>query len=275
MPRRLSEFEKELEQAKNEPLVICMDTIERSEDLLEELPENFDSSIEIDTNESSEATDRLASIEEDEEESNCKDKNKCQKWIVPCEKTTELKPYYSTPNKLSFNKTRCIAENSEDKENLTKVQASVPASVVKVNPRISRITDGIRQSVTVSNNFSTPKNCCIPISIKSGTRKTGNSEYVPRPGVTITDITKNINGKANSEHLERTIIVRGIEYIILRELGRGGSSVVYDCFDRIAGTLRAIKCVSLENNTMTVGYLNEVKLLQNLEKCDNIIKMFD
>ncbi|XP_056635582.1 dual specificity protein kinase Ttk [Diorhabda sublineata] len=69
--------------------------------------------------------------------------------------------------------------------------------------------------------------------------------------------------------------VNDVQYLILNLLGKGGSSFVYQCFCVEKRLLVAIKCVSLENAQSAQGYINEVKLLQRLQHCDRIIKLYD
>lgn len=71
------------------------------------------------------------------------------------------------------------------------------------------------------------------------------------------------------------IRVKDVEYLVFNLLGKGGSSEVFACFCPKDKKHVAIKCVSLQNTVNAVGYINEVKLLQKLQNCDKIIKMYD
>jgi serine/threonine-protein kinase TTK/MPS1 len=71
------------------------------------------------------------------------------------------------------------------------------------------------------------------------------------------------------------IKVNDVEYIILNELGKGGSSEVFHCYNHEMKTHRAIKVVSLANGASATGFINEVKMLKALQQCNRIIKMFD
>lgn len=73
----------------------------------------------------------------------------------------------------------------------------------------------------------------------------------------------------------KRITVNNIEYIMFSLLGKGGSSEVYQCYNLESKIHVAIKCVSLQNPASANGYINEVKLLQQLQSCDKIIKMYD
>jgi serine/threonine-protein kinase TTK/MPS1 len=71
------------------------------------------------------------------------------------------------------------------------------------------------------------------------------------------------------------IKVNDVEYIILNELGKGGSSEVFHCYNHEMKTHRATKVVSLANGASATGFINEVKMLKALQQCNRIIKMFD
>lgn len=71
------------------------------------------------------------------------------------------------------------------------------------------------------------------------------------------------------------LTVNKIEYVILNQIGRGGSSIVYHCHDVLHKCERAIKKVNLTGDkTCIEGYINEVKMLHKLQKCNRIIRMF-
>lgn len=71
------------------------------------------------------------------------------------------------------------------------------------------------------------------------------------------------------------LTVNNNEYIIMNLLGKGGSSEVFHCFHPEEKVHVAIKVISLTNSTTADEYINEVKLLETLQKCDRIIKMHD
>ncbi|XP_018332334.1 serine/threonine-protein kinase MPS1 isoform X2 [Agrilus planipennis] len=73
-----------------------------------------------------------------------------------------------------------------------------------------------------------------------------------------------------------SISIKHKMYIIMKELGRGGSSVVYFCFDPITKEERALKKVFLSRaKSSAVEYINEVEILKKLQTCNRIIRMYD
>lgn len=136
----------------------------------------------------------------------------------------------------------------------------------------------IKYTIDVNSYLRTPFNeprkpvglKCTPLSIKqcivqkpTPTQKenVGNHQFaVPRSKL------------SNSE---RVIIVNDVSYFVWNQIGKGGSSVVYHCFQPQTKSHAAIKCVSLQSGPCGQSYINEVKLLERLQKCSNIIRMFD
>lgn len=78
----------------------------------------------------------------------------------------------------------------------------------------------------------------------------------------------------NEETKFEKVAVRGTTYVILKVLGKGGSSEVYQCFDCVNKTNRAIKCVSL-NSPSCHSFLKEIDCLKRLQRFDRIIKLYD
>lgn len=70
------------------------------------------------------------------------------------------------------------------------------------------------------------------------------------------------------------LTVKNVNYIVMRVIGKGGSSRVFDCYDPSIKEYRAIKQVNLDMD-QAEDFINEVKMLQKLQKCDRIITMFD
>lgn len=77
------------------------------------------------------------------------------------------------------------------------------------------------------------------------------------------------------DHTFKKIHVNGVEYVILNELGKGGSSEVFQCYNTQTKSCRAIKCVSLSNPDSASGFINEVQVLKTLQNCNRIVKLYD
>ncbi|XP_025099066.1 serine/threonine-protein kinase mph1-like [Pomacea canaliculata] len=74
----------------------------------------------------------------------------------------------------------------------------------------------------------------------------------------------------------QNVVVNGEHYCILKKVGRGGSAQVFMVFDS-QKNVRALKVVDLEGAGEEVidGYRNEISLLQRLQYCDSVIKMYN
>lgn len=74
----------------------------------------------------------------------------------------------------------------------------------------------------------------------------------------------------------RSLIVNGKTYMILKMVGRGGSSKVYQVLDQSYNML-AVKHIDFEGATEATiqSYMNEVTLLKRLQYSDLVVKLFD
>ena len=82
--------------------------------------------------------------------------------------------------------------------------------------------------------------------------------------------------RGDSDGGSRVIAVKGHTYAVLKVIGKGGSSVVYEVYDQ-ERNLRAIKQVDLSgvNEAEAQGYINEIKLLERLQGHHRIVTMYD
>ncbi|XP_077287853.1 dual specificity protein kinase monopolar spindle 1 [Arctopsyche grandis] len=74
----------------------------------------------------------------------------------------------------------------------------------------------------------------------------------------------------------KTIFIRGKCYTILGKLGSGGSSDVLKVMDAEDSSMYAVKCVNLSvNQSIAESYVNEIKLLKQLQGSDRVITMYN
>lgn len=130
-----------------------------------------------------------------------------------------------------------------------------------------------------SKNIITPQNRFVakPASVvKLPVCKEEESDKENHVPLDISGIHSIIGNTTNiTDYNFGKITVKNVEYLILGELGKGGSSEVVHCYNPLNKSYFAIKSVSLSNPETATGYLNEVKVLERLQHCDKIIKMFD
>merc|ERR1719225_253200 len=76
---------------------------------------------------------------------------------------------------------------------------------------------------------------------------------------------------------DKVLTVRGKRYRVMKLLGKGGSSRVYEAFDELRNQVVAIKRVNLEeaDEETTRGYINEIGMLEKLQGEDRIVRLFD
>ncbi|XP_023218737.1 dual specificity protein kinase TTK-like [Centruroides sculpturatus] len=75
----------------------------------------------------------------------------------------------------------------------------------------------------------------------------------------------------------KTLKVNDKSYFKLNLLGKGGSSKVYQVYDFETGKILAIKKVNIAGTDHSIreGFKNEIKLLQQLQGCDRVVKLYD
>ncbi|KAK9881774.1 hypothetical protein WA026_017292 [Henosepilachna vigintioctopunctata] len=123
----------------------------------------------------------------------------------------------------------------------------------------------------------------LPSRIKTPRVDVSNEQYVTPRVKQTQNLLRHIEPCSSSKlpirkptnHKFTNLKVNSIEYTVLKALGRGGSSVVYQCFNCDSMENRAVKCVSLDSPLSHQGYLKEIDVLKKLQGCDRIIKMFD
>ncbi|XP_063394116.1 dual specificity protein kinase TTK-like [Cydia fagiglandana] len=82
--------------------------------------------------------------------------------------------------------------------------------------------------------------------------------------------------KSSAKIQFKTINIKGKKYMVIKKLGAGGSSEVFKVLEISTSNEYAVKCVDLATDReMAQGYLNEVKLLRNLQKSDRVIKLYE
>ncbi|GAB1605885.1 serine/threonine-protein kinase Nek7-like isoform X1 [Argonauta hians] len=79
-----------------------------------------------------------------------------------------------------------------------------------------------------------------------------------------------------TEEKLRSLVVNNKVYTVVKRVGKGGSSTVYEVFDQ-RGNRLAVKSINIggANKFMAQSYKNEVTLLQRLQYSDRIIKLHD
>ncbi|XP_073960553.1 dual specificity protein kinase monopolar spindle 1 [Choristoneura fumiferana] len=74
----------------------------------------------------------------------------------------------------------------------------------------------------------------------------------------------------------KSINIKGKKYMYIRRLGSGGSSTVYKMLEITTSNEFALKSVNLTSDReVSQGYLNEVKVLRDLQSSDRVVKLYE
>ncbi|XP_032521465.2 dual specificity protein kinase Ttk-like [Danaus plexippus] len=80
----------------------------------------------------------------------------------------------------------------------------------------------------------------------------------------------------NSKILFKTTCIKDKKYMFIKKLGTGGSSEVYKVLEVGTSSEYAVKCVHLAiDQELAQGYINEVRLLRELQNSDRVIRLYD
>ncbi|KAL4703778.1 hypothetical protein ACJJTC_002913 [Scirpophaga incertulas] len=80
----------------------------------------------------------------------------------------------------------------------------------------------------------------------------------------------------NSKILFKTTNIKDKKYLFIKKLGTGGSSEVYKVLEVRTSCEYAVKCVFLATDQeLAQGYVNEVRLLRELQNSDRVIRLYD
>lgn len=258
----MSVFLKELEEAENEPIpdIQCSGNNDETDDELSEFDADVQDELELKNSELS-----LNSDIQEVEESKTPNIN----WLITPAKRSYFNSFL-TPNVPIIHKP--IFKNC-----FTQIQ---DRSKLKTLYGTTSARDQSRNTVPLMPlKLSNKKALFFP------EKNSNDTIYEDDP---IENIEENQSNKENCQKvlcsvpveqqlLEpfEKIIVNETEYVILNQIGRGGSSVVFHCYDPVDKHERAIKRVNLTGDKICIdGYINEVKMLFKLQKCDRIIRMF-
>jgi len=76
---------------------------------------------------------------------------------------------------------------------------------------------------------------------------------------------------------DTVLVVHSKRYNVMKLLGKGGSSRVYEAFDELNKKVVAIKRVDLSDadEAQAAGYLNEIQMLSQLQGEDRVVKLYD
>ncbi|KAL6488866.1 hypothetical protein MHYP_G00026070 [Metynnis hypsauchen] len=146
----------------------------------------------------------------------------------------------------------------------------------RLNPAFSIHTPNYKG--TRPNSFATPVVKQIPplVSVPSTAQRIGHPQLPRTPQAQISCVQQTSQGSV-SAFTNESITIKGRQFFILKMIGRGGSSKVYQVLDQ-KKQLYAVKYVNLEEaDAQTIeSYKNEIEHLNHLQQySDQIIKLYD
>ncbi|KAI4904067.1 hypothetical protein NFI96_033886 [Prochilodus magdalenae] len=159
-------------------------------------------------------------------------------------------------------------------QSLRTPSAPVPA---RLNPGCSIQTPNYKDAKP--NSFITPVVKQRPppvVSVPSTAQRFGHSQLPCTPQTQMSFVQQTPQGSV-SAFTNESITIKGRQFFILKMIGKGGSSKVYQVLDQ-KKQLYAVKYVNLEEaDAQTVeSYKNEIEHLNHLQQySDQIIKLYD
>ncbi|KAM3957021.1 LOW QUALITY PROTEIN: dual specificity protein kinase monopolar spindle 1 [Aphomia sociella] len=115
-----------------------------------------------------------------------------------------------------------------------------------------------------------PKQEMVPVPETPMNRKPMPASYAATPSY-----PQGVMGN-NSKVLFKTTSIKDKKYMFIKKLGTGGSSEVYKVLEVGTSCEYAVKCVYLATDQeLAQGYINEVRLLRELQNSDRVIRLID
>ncbi|XP_033116978.1 mitogen-activated protein kinase kinase kinase 5-like isoform X2 [Anneissia japonica] len=154
---------------------------------------------------------------------------------------------------------------------------STHAALVISPPLVSSITSTIVAPALAPAPFITPAPVISPHPVVIAAPVPAPA-VVPAPVVQSTPQPQITQPPMQANQSKNMIYVNDKQYIILKLVGKGGSSKVYQVYSTDVKNVLAIKRVDLElvDDLTKQGYINEITLLTRLQKkTEKIIKLYD
>ncbi|XP_049885506.1 dual specificity protein kinase TTK [Pectinophora gossypiella] len=197
------------------------------------------------------------------------------------------------------NNARLLQSITNSTHKKTPEAAKPPSSSIKMKTVTPKIKSGIRKFTPGSGRQSskkTPMNSVIQnrdkvrceLFTKSKNDEPARSEaLVPVPETPMNrkplpasyaatpSYPQGVVG-GNSKILFKTTSIKDKKYMFIKKLGTGGSSEVYKVLEVGTSCEYAVKCVYLATDQeLAQGYINEVRLLRELQNSDRVIRLYD
>jgi serine/threonine-protein kinase TTK/MPS1 len=235
---------------------------------------------------------KSAILEEEEESDNAPPTPKYRSLSQPPPITPKLNPADGNPSHFNYASTHQRRQQSPEspklniphyhKETFTPSQQRLPSAAAAA----AAVTEAsLAADQKPTSRSETPS---LSVSQRQRSQQSAlhvSASSISRRGLCDADVSKNSTigggsggggGGGGSRIGDNVITVNGHHYSVLKKIGKGGSSVVYEVFDDECN-LRAIKRVDLSQaeEAEAEGYRNEVKVLEKLQGHHRIVRMFE
>lgn len=168
------------------------------------------------------------------------------------------------------------------REKNMNVNQPTPKNEAKIAPKKVLSCEQELENKAVVSKLDKPEKQSVPVETQKNEGKpppsTQNKQIVPYTSPTpILPPPAPVQALPLPESTTfKTLKIRGKDYIMINKLGEGGSGQVYRCLDQETLQDRAVKVVNLAVDAHTAAsYINEVKMLKDLQGSDRVIKMYD
>ena len=191
---------------------------------------------------------------------------------VPYSDNVQKKPNFGAPVKMSslLGTQSGTVVDTLKKENIDVSGGAKSKQVVDL--KVNRGINERRQYDSYRYETS------IPLSSNNGIiPNAGSHQYNPVPMPSTPMPPPGMLPPAPVRSSDQYLEVRGKKYTVMKLLGKGGSSRVYEAFDEEKKIVVAIKRVDLSqaDEAQTEGYVNEIEMLRRLQGEDRIVKLYD
>lgn len=117
------------------------------------------------------------------------------------------------------------------------------------------------------------KSTTLPPQVQTPRPNSSSTSAAVRPEPTMPPPSMAISCQSK----DQVLVIRGRQYRVMKLLGKGGSSRVYEALDEEKSIVVAIKRVDLSeaDEAQTAGYVNEINMLSQLQGEDRIVKLYD
>ncbi|CAH2068187.1 unnamed protein product, partial [Iphiclides podalirius] len=162
------------------------------------------------------------------------------------------------------------SRKSQKKAPILQNRDKVRCELFSQNPEKSDVPTKPEQMLAPAPMPPAPAPVQVPVPETPLNRKQMPASYAATPSY-----PQGVIGNS-SKILFKTTSIKDKKYMFIKKLGTGGSSEVYKVLEVGTSSEYAVKCVYLATDQeLAQGYINEVRLLRELQNSDRVIRLYD